>query len=146
MIRTPACRFGASLLFVVLAAACSSGGSAGPMGGPSPEPEPAIPDISGQWSGFVSVEGQGIDGTLVVEQDGSVIEAVFQAPSFGLSAEGTGSITPEGEVELSLLYNLQCPGEARMDGDLSEDGLSIDGQIEAGDCTGSMMGSFRFTR
>jgi hypothetical protein len=135
----------ASLTALVVLAACSTGtGSGSPESAPAPAPAP--PDISGQWSGFVSVEGQGIDGTLVVEQEGGALEVVFQAPSFGLVAEGAGDVSPDGTVSISLLYDLQCPGEARMLGDVSGDGLSIDGQLDAGDCTGSMSGNFRFTR
>lgn len=139
----------ATLVATLVFAACSGGGTAGPVGAgaaASPAPAPAIPDVSGEWSGFVSVEGQGIDGTLVLEQDGESLDAVFQAPSFGLAAEGTGTVSADGRVAIELTYNLQCPGQARMAGDLSADGMAMDGQLEAGDCTGSMLGSFRFTR
>jgi hypothetical protein len=126
---------------------CASSGSVSST--PSVETAPAatdLPDVGGSWRGYVSVEGQALDGVLQLTQTGDALEAVFQAPSFGLRANGTGSISADGSVEVVLSYNLQCAGEAVMTGELSDDGLAMSGDLDAGDCTGSMVGSFRFTR
>lgn len=126
---------------ILITAACA--GSAAPESTPEPV---AFPDVSGSWRGFVSVEGQGIDGTLTLTQTAGDLEAVFRAPAFGLRATGTGFVTREGAVEVVLDYNLQCPGEAVMQGQFAPSENQIEGDLDASDCTGAMLGSFRFSR
>jgi hypothetical protein len=139
-------RLVALVALVGLASACAgSGASNGPLGGESPAPV-EYPEVSGTWSGFVSVEGQGIDGSLVIRQDGPSLDVTLAAPAFGLDAEGAGSLAPDGAVTVELAYDLQCPGRAVLRGRVSADGLALDGELEASDCTGSTSGRFRFTR
>lgn len=133
----------ALMLGLALAAGCSGGASSAT---PAPPPAPELPDLAGSWRGSVNVEGQGIDGSLTLRQDGSQLEAVFLAPAFGLRATGDGTVSAEGAVTITLSYNLQCPGEAIMAGQASTELDRLEGNIDAGDCTGSMRGSFRFTR
>lgn len=135
-------------LLLVLATACTTVGSGGSgSGADTPRPEPVrYPDVSGAWEGFVSLEGQGLDGTLQIEQNGSALVAVFVAPAMELRAQGGGSISSTGELTLALEYNLQCPGTATLHGQRSDDGLVVDGNIRAEDCTGSIGGSFTFRR
>lgn len=136
-----------ALLLSAAVAGCASSGSGAATPGVEAAPAAAdMPDVGGSWRGYVSVEGQALDGVLQLTQTGEALEAVFQAPSFGLRANGTGSISADGAVEVVLSYNLQCAGEAVMTGRLSEDGAAMTGDLDAGDCTGSMVGSFRFTR
>lgn len=141
LIRSIVPAFGFVALLVI--GGCS--GASAPAAAPQPEPV-AFPDVSGSWRGFVSVEGQGIDGTLTLTQTDGDLEAVFRAPAFGLRATGTGFVTREGEVEVVLDYNLQCPGEAVMQGRFSSPDNRIEGDLDASDCTGAMLGSFRFSR
>jgi hypothetical protein len=132
-------RRAAAVLVVFLLAACA--------GGPSAEaPAPTYPDVSGVWLGGVDVEGQTIDGTLELTQDGSDLEAVFTSPGVGLTAEGSGTISADGEVRIVLGYNLQCPGTAEMLGDRSADGQTLSGLVQASDCTGQIEGAFDFRR
>ena len=137
-------------LLVVLASGCTPVASAGPGGSPQPaleSAEPAeVPDVAGLWTGFISVEGQRVNGTLDLGQEGGDLVAVFDAPEFGLVAEGTGSITAGGEIVLRLTYDLQCPGTADLTGRRSTDGAVIDGALTAADCTGSSEGSFSLRR
>lgn len=124
----------ATLAAAVLVAACAS------------TPEPSFPDVAGEWSGGVDVEGQSVPGTLVVTQEQGALTVTFGAPAFGLTAEGAGTISPEGEIVINLTYNMQCPGQARMTGDLTSEGAVMSGTLEAGDCTGSITGLFQFRR
>lgn len=138
-----------ALALLLAAPACTRVGQ--PVAEPAPdvavEPAPPPPpDVSGAWSGYLSVEGQGLDGTLQVEQDGSVLSVVFEAPGFGLRAEGAGQVSANGEVAVTLEYDLQCPGTAQLAGLRSDDGLVLDGSLTASDCTGSSAGSFSFRR
>lgn len=124
--------------FVLLACAggpSSSGGAA-----------PALPQVAGAWTGGVTVEGQTVPGTLTLAQDGAVLSASFVAPAFGLSAEGGGTISSDGGIEVQLNYDMQCPGTATMRGTLNDAGNSISGTVQASDCTGQMVGAFDFTR
>lgn len=104
------------------------------------------PDVSGSWEGSVVVDAQRIPGTLTVEQEGRVLDLGFVAPEFELNAQGTGEISEEGELWMDLSYNLQCPGNARLEGRISEDANRMSGTLEAVDCTGTVTGTFSFTR
>lgn len=123
-----------------LALALVVGGCASLGGGPS------FPDVGGTYTGGVSVEGQGIDGTLDISQEGPDLAVVFDAPSFGLTAEGQGTLGEDGSARVFLDYDLQCPGRAELVGRFSEDGTQFSGNITAGDCTGQMGGTFSFRR
>ncbi|MEK9501304.1 hypothetical protein [Gaopeijia maritima] len=141
-----------ALAAVLSAGGCSMVGSPGATGSPAPPldetPPPAAmaPEVQGRWTGFMSVEGQGLNGTLDLAQDGHDLQAVFEAPDFGMIAEGPGSVDPEGRVVIRLTYNLQCEGTAELVGRRSSDGVVIDGTLTASDCTGSSEGSFSFRR
>lgn len=107
---------------------------------------PSFPLVAGNYTGGVTVEGQGIDGTLRVTQEGPELGLVFDAPSFGLSAEGTGTLQEDGSARVFLDYDLQCPGRAEMVGTFTEDGTRFSGSITAVDCTGEIGGTFSFQR
>lgn len=137
----------AGLILLLALGACTRVGD--PVPQPAPEPGPAprtLPDVSGAWTGFVSVEGQGLQGTLQVEQDGEALAVVFDAPEFGMRATGDGRIDADGDLVVTLAYDLQCPGTAELDGRRSDDGMVLDGSLTASDCTGSSGGSFSFRR
>lgn len=125
----------AALLALSFTAACATLG-----GGPS------YPEVAGTYTGGVSVEGQGIDGTLDVTQDGPDLSLVFDAPAFGLVAEGSGTVAEDGTARAFLDYDLQCPGRAEMVGSFSEDGATFSGNITAVDCSGQVGGTFSFRR
>lgn len=103
-------------------------------------------DMSGTWQGSVTIQDQRIPGSLSVEQDGFILQAGFAAPDFDLNATGEGELDDDGDVRLDLVYNLECPGTAVLEGTLSDDDTLFTGSIEATDCTGAITGSFRFTR
>lgn len=140
-----------AVLFLLTVAGCTPVGSSGPAAQPQPPAESAPPvseppPVAGLWTGFISVEGQGINGTLDLGQEGGDLEAVFDAPDFGLHAEGGGTIDGTGEIVLRLGYDLQCPGTAELVGRRSADGAVLEGALTAADCTGSSQGSFTFRR
>lgn len=140
-----------ALAAVLAVAACTRVGGPGAASAPEPTVPPgaaasAPPDVSGPWSGYLSVEGQGLEGTLQVDQSGSTLDVTFDAPTFGLRAAGEGEIDSRGRVRVTLAYDLQCPGSADLEGRLSDDGMALDGSLSAEDCTGSSGGSFSFRR
>lgn len=141
MFRPTAFRLALILSLPVLAAGCAT--ASDPAQGPA---APAVAQVGGSWVGSVTVEGQAIDGTLELTQDGAALQAQFSAPAFGLSAAGAGRVLAEGKVEIRLDYNMQCPGAADMDGTLSSDGKLLSGVLRATDCTGQMVGAFDFRR
>lgn len=137
-------------LWVLALSACTpvaatSGAPAAPPE-PAPEESPAIPLVEGRWTGFLSMEGQGLNGSLRIEQDADRLSGVFEAPDIGMVAEGDGSIEADGRLVLRLAYDLQCPGTAELTGRRAENGTVIDGTLTASDCTGSSEGSFTFRR
>lgn len=140
-----------AMLALVALGGCTLVGSSPAGEAPAPEagePVPAreLPMVDGRWTGFISVEGQGVNGTLDLTQEGPTLQGTFDAPDFGMVAEGGGTIDLEGRVELRLSYNLQCAGSAELVGRRSSDGAVIDGTLTASDCTGSSEGSFTFRR
>lgn len=146
-------RLGSVLTALLLlgSAACTPVATGGSDGAPRPASEstaPAVeaPVVEGRWTGFISVEGQGVNGILDLDQEATDLLAVFQAPDFGLLAEGRGLIAADGGIVLRLAYDLQCPGIAEMIGERSPDGAVLQGTLTASDCTGSSEGSFTFRR
>ncbi len=134
----------------LLAAACTPVGSGqGPgTAPPTPDvaPERTVPNLNGAWTGFLSVEGENLDGTLQIQQTGSVLSMVLEAPGFELRASGTGRVGPEGGITADLQYETTCPGVARLRGSLEADGLAMSGPLTVEDCTGSASGTFLFNR
>lgn len=130
----------AGLSALWLAAACSSG----PAPPPEPPALPPVPRIAGVYEGGFEADGQPIDGTLRLEQEGISITGSFESP-LGVSAEGAGEIDGE-EFLMDLTYVLECPGTARLRGRIREDGRLLTGTFDASDCTGGGSGTFRFER
>jgi hypothetical protein len=106
----------------------------------------SYPEVEGRYQGTVVVEGQSIPGSLELVQDGGSLDAVFDAPSLGLQARGTGQVSPEGEARLQVEYNLQCPGVAELSGDFGAEAATFRGNVVASDCTGELSGVFDFSR
>ena len=128
--RSPRVAFG--LMSVVLSACVGQGVS--------------YPDVEGRYEGTVVVEGQSIPGSLELAQDGGSLSAVFDSPSLGLQATGSGQVSPEGEARIQVDYNLQCPGVAQLAGDFGDGGATFRGNVTASDCTGDLAGVFDFSR
>lgn len=121
-----------------LALGCASPGS-------QTNPGPISPRVAGVYDGQLDLGGTVISGMLEMIQDGSQLEVTFSAPEFGISASGEGFVDSDG-IHLRLDYDVQCPGEARLDGTFAaEDGL-FSGLATASDCTGNVAGSFSFRR
>ena len=123
-----------SLLVLPVFAACASG-----------PPAPAYPSVAGEYTGGISVEGQGINGVLTIDQMEGELSIFFDAPSFGLAAEGDGLVAEDGSARARLSYDLQCPGQAEMVGQFTPEGV-FNGTITATDCTGQIGGTFSFRR
>ena len=113
---------------------------------PDVEPDRPVPSLGGAWTGFLSVDGENLDGTLEIQQTGSELTMVLVAPGFDLTASGTGRVGRGGDITADLRYETQCPGVARLRGSLEADGLAISGPLTVEDCTGSASGTFLFNR
>ena len=119
---------------------------------PDGEPEPPArreeppASVAGSWAGIWEIEGQRIEGTLVVRQDGNDLRATFVSPALGGDAVGTGSVEDDGRVRLELKYNVSCAGTAQLTGELLEQGTRLGGTLAASDCTGRASGTFAFSR
>lgn len=109
-----------------------------------PDPEP--PRVEGSWNGAWIVEGQQVQGTLVIRQQGNELAATFSSAALGKPALGSGRVEDDGRVRLELEYDLSCPGKARMTGTLGEGGAVLGGALAATDCTGDAAGTFSFAR
>jgi hypothetical protein len=116
-----------------------------PEPAPPPPPPPSLPMLAGDWAGVWEIEGQRIQGTLVMQQAGTDLKATFSSSALGGAAYGTGSLDGE-RIQLELKYNLSCPGTARLTGDLQGQGTQIEGALSATDCTGKADGTFVFAR
>jgi hypothetical protein len=114
---------------------------------PTPQATPPTPAVAvaGSWAGVWEIEGQRIEGTLVLRQEGTDLRATFASPSLGGDAVGSGSLE-DRRVQLELKYNVACPGTAQLSGDLLGEGTLLDGALIATDCTGRATGTFSFAR
>jgi hypothetical protein len=139
-----------SLLVTVAAAAACSAIRFDPEPEPTPSAEPPPPppavSVAGSWAGAWVIEGQRIEGTLVLRQDGPDLEATFASRALGGDAAGEGNLERDGRVELDLKYNVACPGTAKLTGNLLQDGTRLGGSLTATDCTGKAAGTFSFAR
>lgn len=124
-------------VLVAVAAACATTQ-------PAEEMEPAVMDVAGVYDGAFDVEGQAISGTLELEQDGTELVGMFSSP-MGVSADGTGSIDGD-RIRMEFDYTMECPGTARMEGRVRDNGARISGTFTANDCTGGGSGTFSFVR
>ena len=128
-----------TVLLVLLVAASASACATFGLGGPEY-------DVGGAWEGNVNVQGQAIPGTLNLVQEGHLLDATFRAPAFDLDASGAGEVDDEGAFWFELAYDMECPGTARLEGTVAEERDRLSGTLEATDCTGTVRGTFRFTR
>ena len=106
---------------------------------------PGIPDMAGTYQGTITVDGQTIPGTLVIEQDERALQLELRLAQLGVTARGEGQVTDEGFTG-EMAYNLTCPGTATMDGTRQDEGALLTGALQARDCTMNAAGSFRFSR
>jgi hypothetical protein len=129
---------GATLSTLVLA-------GCGAIGFGSERPVAPLPALAGAWAGSWVVEGQRIDGTLTLRQDGSDLSATFTSRGLGGDATGSGKVDAQGQVHLQLKYRTTCGGSAQLTGAL-DGGGRLGGSLSASDCTGKAAGTFSFTR
>lgn len=111
---------------------------------PEAPPEPDVMDVAGVYDGSFDVEGQAIAGTLELEQDGTELTGTFSSP-MGVSADGTGTLDGD-RIRMEFNYTMECPGTARMEGRVRDEGSRISGTFTADDCTGGGSGTFSFVR
>lgn len=137
----------ATWLFGATTAALLASGCGGiRLDEPPPPPPPPVVSLAGSWTGTISMEGQPLAGTLMIRQNGAELDATLTAPSFGVEARGDGEVEQGDRVELELAYDVQCPGTARLSGEILDGGTRMVGSVTASDCTGSARGDFRFDR
>lgn len=120
-------------LALILLAGCAG------MGGPG------IPDMAGTYQGTITVEGQAVPGTLVIEQEARALQLELRLPQLAVTARGEGQITDDGFTG-EMAYNLNCPGTATMEGTRQDEGALLTGSLRAQDCMMNSAGSFRFSR
>ncbi len=108
-------------------------------------PVPQVPTLAGTYSGTLTVDGQALAGTLVIEGQGANHTFTFTFPEVGLVANGTGGPTESG-FRADVPYSMTCPGNAVFTGRIEDEGQRLVGTFEANDCTGTMRGNFNFTR
>jgi len=130
----------------LLAATLSLAACATVGGGSSDDAGPSYPQIAGEWSGSISVEGEALTSSIEITQNGPDLELVTRVPDLGLSTPGEGSILPDGSMRGTFSYNIECPGEAELIGALSSDGTRLSGRLLASDCTGDLEGTFSYRR
>src|SRR5688572_22963192 len=91
-----------------------------PVEPPRQEARPAV-SAAGSWAGAWVVEGQRIQGSLELAQSGADLTARFSSSALG-EATGSGKVGDDGQVSLELSYRTQCPGRARLTGQIMEEG------------------------
>jgi hypothetical protein len=112
--------------------------------GSSP-PELPAPTVNGAFAGWIEVEGSEIEGILRLSSENRVVTGSFSSNELGIEARGQGRFQGE-RLELTLTYEMDCPGELRFLGTLSGDGRWYRGSLVAADCTGTVRGQFSFER
>jgi len=100
--------------------------------------------MAGEFRGVLWVEGEAVEAFLELGQSGSGVTGTLRSQA-GLSGEGTGTASGRS-LRMVFPYRIECPGTFEMEGDLTADGLRIQGRFQAVDCTGSARGSFEFRR
>jgi len=126
-------------LGVMTLAACAGGGTHLPV---MAEPEPLrLPDM---YSGAIEIEGDPFPSTLLIYQAGATLTSRMTASAMGMTADGSGTVDGS-DVVLTMAYGEGCVGTARLVGQVAERTLLYTGRIIASDCTGDVVGSFRFT-
>jgi hypothetical protein len=103
------------------------------------------PALAGAWTGSWTVEGQRLDGTLSLRQNGTGLNATFTSKGLGGDAIGTGKVDGQGRLSLELKYRTTCAGTAKLTGALNQGG-QLGGAVAATDCTGKASGTFSFRR
>jgi len=131
-------RFAALVLLAAVAGCATVGGGA--------DAGPTFPELSGEWSGSVTIGGQQIPSTLEITQEGADLQLLTRVPDLGLITRGEGSVLPDGRMRGSFSYNLECPGDADLVGSLTSDGTVLSGTLLASDCTGDLEGTFTYRR
>ncbi len=112
---------------------------------PVPLPPSSVLSVSGVFQGSLEIEGDRVDSTLQVRQNGLALTSWLTASDFGMTADGSGTLSGRS-VELTMTYGGNCPGTARLVGRIAPQTMSYTGRIVASDCTGDVEGSFSFQR
>lgn len=132
--------------FALLASisACSVVGSGSAGGG---DVGPSYPQVAGPWMGSLQIGGNGFNSMIDVRQMGPDLRLTIEIPALDLVTTGMGTVMPDGTFRASFMYELECPGEAQLIGEVTQaDGTILSGRLLAGDCTGDLRGTFRYGR
>lgn len=103
-------------------------------------------DLTGNWTGGVALEGENLEGNLEIDQSNEDLRATFTAAGVGLMSRGNGTVEEDGSFTLTMSYDVECTGTARLDGRFSADPDRLTGSFTATDCTGEASGTFDFRR
>ena len=110
-----------------------------------PIPPPA--EAAQYFDGAVSLAGQELAVSLELrEKDPPRHEAILRIGEIGLEARGEGTLTAEA-LSLDLSYDDgDCPGRVRVEARLDPTGREAAGALTATDCTGGESGTIRLAR
>ena len=132
------------LLAVALLGACQTLAPAAraPSGSPDAPESPAA--VSGDYRGYLWVEGDPLVASLALSGPASRLAARLHSEG-GVSGTGSGRVSG-GSVSLVIPYGTSCPGNLELVGTVSADGIRFLGEFMARDCTGASTGRFEFRR
>ena len=123
------------------------------VGGPTPPtvetlPAPVSPDpVVHHFGGDVALGGQQLDVSLeLTSTDPPQYEATLRIPVISLEARGEGRLRDES-LSLDLFYgDDDCTGQVHVEALMDPEGRSGAGAISAMDCTGGESGTIRLAR
>ena len=131
----------AALALLVALAACA--------GTPGPGDPGYLFNVAGDYSGQFAVGGQALPANMVLDTaPGGVVTGAFGVPMMGIEGEIEGEIVGDQITFVAGYHNPEtgCDGVASAAGTVTENGASLEGQIEVTECGEYMAGSFRFSR
>lgn len=120
---------------------------------PIREPAPGDPgyafNVSGTYTGMISVEGQTIPATMVLEtgREG-VVTGEVRVAEMGITAPVEGTLSGD-QFTLNIGYfnpGSGCNGAARSTATVEQGGGAFSGGMSISECGQSMSGALRFRR
>ena len=118
-------------------------------GTPGPGEQGYAYNLVGEYSGQFSVQGQSLPATMELDTaPGGTLMGTFGISMMGIEGTVEGDIVGDQVTYAASYYNPDsgCDGVASAQGTISEDGDSVEGQIEVVECGNYLTGSFSFSR
>ena len=129
------------LLTAALLSACAGTPGPGEVGYPF--------NVTGSYSGDLTVDGNGLGATLAIETGaGGIVTGTVRVPEIGITAPAEGTLVGD-QLVLRIRYKNPgngCDGIAEVTATVTEGGAAIAGPMAVTECGQSMGGSARFRR